>query len=227
MRQYLVSKGYVVLVPNVRGSTGYGKTYMRLDNKDLGGGPLKDVVACKKWLIKKAHADANKVVVMGGSYGGYMALAAATFVPNEFAANVDFFGVSDLKTLVESFPPYWACGRRVHLQEVRRSEGSRRRQVPARSLADALRRQDRPAAARRAGRSRRAREEGSVGPHRRRRCEQRKVPVHYLVLTDEGHGFSRTESIKAAYSATDRFLDKYIFGDATIDVLPTQATPRP
>ncbi len=108
--QYLASKGYVVLVPNVRGSTGYGKSYTLLDNKDFGGGPLKDVVACKQWLVQNAGVDADRVVVMGGSYGGYMALAAATFTPREFAANVDWFGVSDLKTLVESFPPYWAAG---------------------------------------------------------------------------------------------------------------------
>src|SRR4029453_14399209 len=71
-RQYAVSKGYAVLVPNVRGSTGYGKTYTRLDNLDLGGGPLKDIVACKRWLVEKASAAPHQVVVMGGSYGGYM-----------------------------------------------------------------------------------------------------------------------------------------------------------
>jgi dipeptidyl aminopeptidase/acylaminoacyl peptidase len=109
-RQYLVSKGFVVLVPNVRGSTGYGKSYTKLDNHDLGGGPLKDVVACKQWLVAHAAVDAQRVVVMGGSYGGYMALAAATFTPTEFAALVDLFGVSDLKSLVESFPAYWMSG---------------------------------------------------------------------------------------------------------------------
>jgi len=108
-RQYLVSKGYVVLVPNVRGSTGYGKSFTRLDDLDLGGGPLQDVIACKRWLAKEAKVDENKVAIMGGSYGGYMTLAAATFAPTEFAVHVDYFGVSDLKSLVESFPPYWAA----------------------------------------------------------------------------------------------------------------------
>ncbi|HEY6052017.1 MAG TPA: prolyl oligopeptidase family serine peptidase, partial [Thermoanaerobaculia bacterium] len=108
-RQYLVSRGIAVLVPNVRGSTGYGKTWTHLDNRDLGGGPLKDVVACKWWLVGNANVADDKVVVMGGSYGGYMALAAEAFASDEFAANVDYFGVSDLKSLVESFPPYWAA----------------------------------------------------------------------------------------------------------------------
>jgi len=57
--------------------------------------------------VKNEHVDANKVVVMGGSYGGYMALSAATFTPTEFAANIGFFGVSDMNSLVETFPPYW------------------------------------------------------------------------------------------------------------------------
>ncbi len=103
--QYLVSKGYVVLVPNVRGSTGYGKSYTKLDNKDFGGGPLKDVVACKNWLVKEASVSADKVAILGGSYGGYMVLAAAVYAPTEFAAHVDYFGVSELKSLVEGFPP--------------------------------------------------------------------------------------------------------------------------
>ena len=226
IRQYLVSKGYEVLVPNVRGSTGYGKTYMRLDNKDLGGGPLKDVVACKKWLVKDAHAAGDKIVVMGGSYGGYMALAAATFTPTEFAANVDFFGVSDLKTLVESFPAYWAA----EADFIYKKFGNPKDPADAkyqhdRSPVHFVDKIVRPLLVVQGDRDARVKKDQSdriVAA-----LEKRKVPVHYLVLADEGHGFSRTESIKAAFSATDRFLDRYIFGDTTVDVLPTQATPRP
>jgi len=226
MRQYLVSKGYVVLVPNVRGSTGYGKTYMRLDNKDLGGGPLKDVVACKKWLVKEAHVDASKVVVMGGSYGGYMALAAATWTPTEFAANVDYFGVSDLKTLVESFPAYWAAG----AEYIYKKFGNPKDPADAkyqhdRSPANYVDKIVRPLLVVQGDHDARVKKDQSdriVSA-----LEKRKVPVHYLVLADEGHGFSRNESLLAAYRATDRFLDRYIFGDTTVDVMPTQAAPRP
>ena len=226
IRQYFVSKGYVVLVPNVRGSTGYGKTYMRLDNKDLGGGPLKDIVACKKWLIKEAHAAPDKVVVMGGSYGGYMALAAATFTPTEFAASVDYCGVSDLKTLVESFPAYWQAGAEFIYQKFGNpKDPADARYQHDRSPANYIDKIVRPLLVVQGDRDARVKKDQSdriVSA-----LEKRKVPVHYLVLANEGHGFSRTESIEAAYTATDRFLDRYIFGDTSVVVIPTQAAPRP
>jgi dipeptidyl aminopeptidase/acylaminoacyl peptidase len=226
IRQYLLSKGYAVLVPNVRGSTGYGKTYMRLDNKDLGGGPLKDVVACKKWLIKEAHADAGKIVVMGGSYGGYMALAAATFAPNEFAANVDYFGVSDLKTLVESFPPYWASGAEfIYKKFGNPKDPADAKYQHDRSPIHFVDKIVRPLLVVQGDRDARVKKDQSDRVVAE--LQKRKVPVHYLVLADEGHGFSRNESLLAAYRATDRFLDRYIFGDSTVDVLPTQVAPRP
>jgi dipeptidyl aminopeptidase/acylaminoacyl peptidase len=217
IRQYFVSKGYVVLVPNVRGSTGYGKSYTRLDNHDLGGGPLKDVVACKKWLVDNAKVDAKRVVVMGGSYGGYMALAAATFVPAEFAVNVDLFGVSDLKTLVESFPPYWAAD----AEFIYKKFGN------PKDPADAAYQHDRspvhfvdkivhPLLVVQGDRDARVRKDQS--DRIVEQLKQRKVPVHYLVLKDEGHGFSRTESIIATYRLTDRFLDRYLFDDTSVKV---------
>jgi dipeptidyl aminopeptidase/acylaminoacyl peptidase len=220
MRQYLLTKGYVVLVPNVRGSTGYGKTYMRMDNLDLGGGPLKDIVACKNWLAKNAKVDAGKVVVMGGSYGGYMALAAATFTPTEFAALVDFFGVSDLKSLVESFPAYWATAAESIYQKFGNPKNpADSKYQHDRSPINYLDKVVRPLLVVQGDRD--ARVKKGQSDRVVAALKKRKVPVHYLVLTDEGHGFSKTESIVKAYRATDRFLDRYIFGDTSVDVLPT------
>lgn len=219
IRQYLVSKGYVVLVPNVRGSTGYGKSYTKLDNLDLGGGPLQDVVACKRWLAQNARVDARKVVVMGGSYGGYMALAAATFTPGEFAANVDFFGVSDLKSLVESFPPYWAA----YATYIHKKFGDPRNPEHAkyqhdRSPLHFVDRIQRPLLVVQGDKDARVKKDQSD-----RMVESIKkhgTPVHYLVLQDEGHGFSRNESYLAAMKVTDRFLDRYLFNDTSVEVLP-------
>lgn len=224
IRQYLVSKGYVVLVPNVRGSTGYGKSYTKLDNKDFGGGPLKDVVACKHWMTKNAHVDPHKVVVMGGSYGGYMALAAATFTPTEFAALVDLFGVSDLKTLVEGFPAYWSSA----------SEAIYRKFGDPKNPDDEKYQHDRspihfvdkivrPLLVVQGDRDARVKKDQS--DRMVEALKKRKMPVHYLVLADEGHGFSRTENIVATYRATDRFLDRYLFGDTSFEVLSLAGVP--
>lgn len=217
MRQYLVSKGYVVLVPNVRGSTGFGKTWMALDNMDLGGGPLRDIVACKTWLAEHAEVDAGRVVVMGGSYGGYMALAAATFTPGEFAAQVDYFGVSDLRTLVESFPPYWAAFSTF----IYRKFGDPRNPEHAqyqhdRSPLNYVERITTPLLV----------VQGENDPRVRRdqsdriveALRSRSVPVHYLVIPGEGHGFSQQENRLRAYELTDRFLDRYVFADRSVEL---------
>ncbi|HEX9576795.1 MAG TPA: S9 family peptidase, partial [Myxococcales bacterium] len=217
--QYLLTKGYDVLVPNVRGSTGYGKTWTRLNNHDIGGGPLKDVVACKKWLVAQAGVPADKVVVLGGSYGGYMTLAAEAFAPEEFAANVDYFGVSDLKTLVESFPPYWTA----FASEIYVKFGDPKSPADAQYQHDQsplffADRMVRPLLVVQGDKDARVKKDQSdriVDS-----LKKRGVPVHYLVLENEGHGFSRNESYQAAYEATDRFLDRYLLGDTAAAVLP-------
>jgi dipeptidyl aminopeptidase/acylaminoacyl peptidase len=217
-RQYLVSKGFVVLVPNVRGSTGYGKSYTKLDNHDFGGGPLKDVVACKQWMTAHASVDAGRVVVMGGSYGGYMALAAATYTPTEFAALVDLFGVSDLKSLVEGFPAYWMSD----AESIYRKFGDPRNPADAQYQHDRsplyfLDKVVRPILVVQGDHDARVKKDQSDRVVQV--LEQRHVPVHYLVLKDEGHGFSRSESIAITYQAVDRFLDRYIFGDRSVTVV--------
>ena len=212
--QYFVSKGYVVLVPNVRGSTGYGKTWTSLDNKDFGGAPLQDVVACKRWLTENAQVSPDRVAIAGGSYGGYMVLAASTFTPTEFAAHVDYFGVSELKSLVEGFPSYWES----FLPFIYAKFGDPRlpkdvAYMRERSPLYFVDRIQRPLLVVQGDKDVRVRKDQSdriVDA-----LKSRNVPVHYLVLNDEGHGFSRNESQIAAYGATDRFLDRYLFGDAS------------
>jgi dipeptidyl aminopeptidase/acylaminoacyl peptidase len=226
MRQYLVSKGYVVLVPNVRGSTGYGKSYTKLDNMDLGGGPLKDVVACKGWLVKNEHVDASKVVVMGASYGGYMALAAATFTPKEFAANVDFFGVSDMKSLVESFPPYW----QTFATYIYKKFGDPKNPDDAkyqhdRSPLNFVDKIERPLLVIQGDKDVRVKKDQS--DRMVEGLKTRNVPVHYLVIPNEGHGFSKNENLLMAFQAADRFMDRYLFNDTSVDVLASEGAKKP
>ena len=217
--QYLLTKGYDVLVPNVRGSVGYGKSWTRLNNKDIGGGPLKDVVACKKWLVTQASVPEGKVVVLGGSYGGYMALAAEAFAPGEFGANVDYFGVSDLKSLVESFPAYWAAfSSDIYVKfgnPADPADAAYQREQSPLFFAD---RMVKPLLVVQGDKDARVKKDQS--DRIVESLKKRGVPVHYLVLKDEGHGFSRNESYQAAFEATDRFLDRYLLGDTSRPVVP-------
>jgi dipeptidyl aminopeptidase/acylaminoacyl peptidase len=218
-RQYLVSKGYVVLVPNVRGSTGYGKTYTKLDNLDLGGGPLQDVVACKNWLAANASVAVDQVVVMGGSYGGYVALAAATFTPKEFAAHVDYFGPSDLKTLVESFPPYWAAFASFIYAKFGDPKNPEHAQYQRdRSPIHFVDKIERPLLVVQGANDARVRQDQS--DRIVEALKARQVVVEYMILPDEGHGFSKDESRLKTYQLTDRFLDRHLFGDTSVVVQP-------
>ena len=218
-RQYFLSKGYAVLVPNVRGSTGYGKTWMKGDNLDLGGAPLQDIVACKRWLAGNAGVAAEKVVVMGGSYGGYMALAAEAYAPEEFVANVDFFGVSDLKSLVESFPPYWAsASSRIYAKFGDPKNPAHAKYQHDRSPLYFIDHMKRPLLVVQGDRDARVKKDQSDRIVEGLRAQ--KVPVHYLVLENEGHGFTKTENNLKAYALTDRFLDRYVFNDPSVTDLP-------
>ncbi len=217
IRQYLVSKGYVVLVPNVRGSTGYGKRWRKKDDLDLGGGPLKDIVACKQYLVEYAHVAADKVVVMGGSYGGYMALAAEAFTPDEFAANIDYFGVSDLKTAALGFPAYWAFASGALYQKW----GDPNNPAHAayqhdRSPLNFVDRMTRPLLVVQGEKD--ARVKADQSERIVAALRKRGVPVHYLLLPGEGHGFTKNESYLKTYQATDRFLDRYVWGDTRVMV---------
>jgi dipeptidyl aminopeptidase/acylaminoacyl peptidase len=209
-RSYFVSKGYAVLVPNVRGSTGYGKSWTALDNLDLGGGPLQDVVAARRWLVKEANVDPGRVVVLGGSYGGYMALAAAAFTPTEFAAHVDYFGPSDLKSLVESFPPYWAAYSTYIYQKFGNpSDPAHAAYQHDRSPLYSADRIVRPLLVVQGDRDARVKKDQSDRIVESLRA--RGVPVEYLVIEGEGHGFSKTENALRAFDAADRFLDRALW----------------
>lgn len=95
----LVSRGYVLIAPNFRGSTGYGKAFMAANHKDLGGGDLTDVIYAKKFLVDTGYVDAKRVGITGGSYGGYMTLMALAKTPDEFAAGVEAYGIVNWYTM--------------------------------------------------------------------------------------------------------------------------------
>lgn len=105
--QYLLSRGIGVLATNIRGSTGYGKTYQRLVQRDWGGGDMQDWEHAAKWLREQDWVDGDRLGVYGGSYGGFAVLTCVTRLPDYWAAAVDIFGPSNLVTFAKAVPPTW------------------------------------------------------------------------------------------------------------------------
>jgi dipeptidyl aminopeptidase/acylaminoacyl peptidase len=105
--QYLLSRGIGVLATNIRGSTGYGKSYQRLIQRDWGGGDLQDWEHAVKWLQSQDWVDPERIAVFGGSYGGFAVLTCVTRLPGYWAAAVDIFGPSNLVTFAKAVPPTW------------------------------------------------------------------------------------------------------------------------
>ncbi|RUA19021.1 MAG: S9 family peptidase, partial [Flavobacteriia bacterium] len=105
--QYLVNHGYAVLAVNNRGSSGYGKTFYQMDDLNHGDKDLKDCVEGKNWLAQQPGIDGEKIGIIGGSYGGYMTMAALTYAPEEFDVGVNLFGVTNWMRTLKSIPPWW------------------------------------------------------------------------------------------------------------------------
>jgi dipeptidyl aminopeptidase/acylaminoacyl peptidase len=105
--QYLLSQGFAILAPNIRGSSGYGITYQKLIHRDWGGAELKDIEAAAQYLCVQDWVDTNRIAVFGGSFGGFATLSAVTRLPEYWAVGVDLVGPSNLITFVDSVPPFW------------------------------------------------------------------------------------------------------------------------
>lgn len=105
--QWLANRGYVVLQVNFRGSTGYGKEYVNAGDREWAGRMHDDLIDAVEWAITQGWVERARIGILGGSYGGYAALVGATFTPDVFACAVDIVGPSNIKTLIESIPPYW------------------------------------------------------------------------------------------------------------------------
>ena len=114
--QLMANRGFIVLAPNFRGSTGFGKSFLDAGNLQWGKLMQDDITWGVKYLIAKGWVDPKRVAIMGGSYGGYAVLAGLTFTPDLYTAGVDIVGPSNLFTLMASIPPYWEAGRKMHLR---------------------------------------------------------------------------------------------------------------
>lgn len=204
VNQFLVAQGYAVLAPNVRGSSGYGYTYMSLDDVRKRMDSVADLQSAVLWLRESGIADPKRIVVMGGSYGGFMVLSAITTYPDLWAAAVDIVGIANFVSFLENTHPWRRKLReceygsleddREFLEEISPIRhvdqisaplfvihGANDPRVPvgeAEQIVAALR--------------------------------QRQVPVEYLRFEDEGHGLIKRANRLVAYPAVVRFLDEHL-----------------
>lgn len=209
--QFLANRGYVVLQPNFRGSTGYGKKFLDAGNKEWGQKMQDDVTWAAKYLIAEGIADPKRVGIMGGSYGGYATLAGVTFTPDVYAAAVAIVAPSNLITLLESIPPYWEPIRKLFYERMgdpNTPEGKAQliRQSPL-TAADKIKT---PLLV----------VQGANDPRVNKResdqiviaLRDRGFPVEYLVAPDEGHGFARPVNNMSMFASAEKFLAKHLGG---------------
>jgi dipeptidyl aminopeptidase/acylaminoacyl peptidase len=212
--QYLVNHGYVILGVNNRGSSGYGKTFFASDDAKHGREPLWDCVEAKKYLASLGYVDEKKIGIMGGSYGGYMVLAALAFKPEEFAVGVDLFGVSNWVRTLESIPPYWESFRKSLYKEIGdpKKDLENLRAVSPLFHADKI---VKPLIVLQGANDPRV-----IKPESDEIVEnikKRNGVVEYVLFDNEGHGFTKKANEIRAYKAILDFLDRYLKGSETTE----------
>jgi len=204
--QWLANRGYAVLQPNFRASTGYGKQYLNAGDRQWAGTMHTDLLDGKNWVVKQGIADEKKVCIMGGSYGGYATLAGVAFSPDAFACGVDIVGPSNLNTLLKSIPPYWSTFLAVMHKRMGDDQAFLKSQSPL-FKADQIKVPLLIGQGANDPRVNKAESDQIVAAMRKN-----GKPVEYYVFPDEGHGFARPENRVAFNAAAEEFLAKYLGG---------------
>ena len=203
MFQCFLNRGYSIFAPNFRGSTGYGSEFTKMVERDWGEGPRLDCIAGIDWLIENGHTDRERLFLVGGSYGGYMALLLHGRHADYFKAVVDIFGVSNLFTFVESVPPHWKPIMDRWIGDPVRDKERFEKDSPVTYL-DGM---TKPMLVIQGAKDPRVVKEES--DQIVAKLEALGRDVEYLVLDDEGHGFSKKENEITVYSRMLEFLEKH------------------
>ncbi|MBL8111353.1 MAG: S9 family peptidase [Acidobacteria bacterium] len=217
--QFWSNRGYAVLSSNFRGSTGYGKKFLDAGNGQWGEKMQDDLTWGVKYLVAQGIADPKRVVIMGGSYGGYATLAGVAFTPDVYAAGVSLVGPSNLLTLLDSIPPYWESIRKlfhVRMGDPTKPEGKAK--LVAQSPLTAAAKIKTPLLV----------VQGANDPRVKQAesdqiviaLRDRGFPVEYIVAPDEGHGFQRPVNNMAWIAAAEKFLAKHVGGKAQTTMTP-------
>jgi len=202
--QYFLNRGYAVFAPNVRGSTGYGKAYTHLDDVELREDSVKDIVYGVEYLKTIAQVNPEKIAVMGGSYGGYMVLAALTKYPNLWTAGVDIVGISNFKTFLKNTGAYRRKWRIAEYGDPQRDSELLERISPINHV-DKIKAPLMVIQGANDPRVPQSEAEQIV-----QAIKERNGVVEYLLFPDEGHGISKLPNRIKAYTAIVDFLDRHL-----------------
>jgi len=210
LTQALANRGYVVFDINNRGSSGYGKTFYAADDRKHGEADLGDVVAAKRLLASLGYVDTTKIGIIGGSYGGYMTLAAVTLQPDAFKVGVDLFGISNWSRTLNNIPPYWESFREALYKEMGdpKTDSARLHRISPIFNADKIKVPLMVLQGANDPRVLQVESDEIVAAARKN-----GVPVEYVVFPDEGHGFQKKENQIRGYSGVLAFLDTHLKGE--------------
>ncbi|WP_108244579.1 S9 family peptidase [Muricauda brasiliensis] len=214
--QYLVNHGYAVLAVNNRGSSGYGKTFYQMDDLNHGDKDLKDCVEGKNWLAQQPEIDGEKIGIIGGSYGGYMTMAALTYTPEEFDVGVNLFGVTNWMRTLKSIPPWWESFKDALYKELGdpySADSVRLKEISPLFHTDKVTKPLIVLQGSQDPRVLQAESDEIVAGVRKN-----GVPVEYVLFEDEGHGFVKKENQITAYSKILEFLDEYLKEDKSTPI---------
>ena len=209
--QWLANRGYAVLSVNFRGSTGLGKNFINAGNLEWGKKMHDDLIDAVNWSVQQKIADPEKIAIMGGSYGGYAALAGLTFTPKTFACAVDIVGPSNLITLLETIPPYW----KPEIEQFTKRVGDFRTEpgkklLVERSPLNYVERIERPLLIGQGANDPRVKQNES--DQIVKAMQAKGLPVTYVLYADEGHGFARPENRLSFYAIAEAFLAEHLGG---------------
>jgi dipeptidyl aminopeptidase/acylaminoacyl peptidase len=209
--QWLANRGYLCVQVNFRGSTGFGKSFVNAGDREWGNKMHADIVDAVEFAVSQGYSDRERVAIFGGSYGGYEALVGVTFTPGLFCCAVDVVGPSNLITLIETIPPYWAPMRAQFYRRVgnpetdadflwSRSPLSRVEQITAPLLI--------------AQGANDPRVKVSESEQIVARLVEAGIDHEYLLFPDEGHGFAKPENRLRFFATAEAFLARHLGGRA-------------
>ena len=211
VHQWYANRGYATLSVNFRASTGFGKAFVNAGDKQWGRTMHDDLLDAVQWAIDEGIADPDRVAIAGGSYGGYATLWAMTNTPDVFACGVDIVGPSNLQTLLDSIPPYWAPAIEMFAKRVgdpRTDEG--RALLAERSPLTYVDNISKPLLIGQGANDPRVKQAES--DQIVKSMQAKNLPVTYVLFPDEGHGFARPQNRLTFFGVTEAFLAEHLGG---------------